>query len=176
VQAPIIGPVGEAPVVLLVAALAVALPGTLITMGAAPAFAVAPALYAYATGAATPVGCPAEADPTTGCSLAQALSVAVAGQDVYLATPGAAGSYVGNWTVGTSGTSSSDPLTIEPSAGVSDPVLDGNDGSSVGCTTSSCAAQILTVGPGVYLNLLDLTVQDDNDTTYPDGSSTITGG
>ena len=38
--------------------------------------------------------------------------------------------YVGNWTVSTSGTSASAPLTIEPASGVANPTLDGNGGSS----------------------------------------------
>jgi predicted outer membrane repeat protein len=108
--------------------------------------------------------------------LAQALTVAAAGEDIYLATPSSAGSYIGNWVVSTAGTSSGSPLTIEPAPGVSDAILDGNDGSSVGCTTSACDEQVLTVETGVYLNLDDLTVQDADDTTYPNGVSAPTGG
>ena len=167
---------GKASLVLTAAVIGLALPGTLVAIGAAPAFATTTVLYAYATGAATPSGCPAEAGPTTGCSLAQALAVAAAGDDIYLATPGSSGSYVGNWVVSTTGTSSGSPLTIEPAPGVSGPVLDGNGGSSVGCTTSTCDEQVLTVGTGVYLNLDDLTVQDADDTTYPNGVSSQIGG
>src|SRR5271165_2696259 len=87
------------------------------TLDTTPAAASAPtALYAYAGGGANPTGCPVESTPSNGCSLAQALAQAAAGDDVLLAGDA---TYVGNWTVATTGTSSTSPVTIEPAAGAS---------------------------------------------------------
>jgi len=103
--------------------------------------------YAYAKGAATsPTSCPQSTTASQQCTLAQALSLAKAGDTVALATPGGTAHYVGNWTVNPAGTSSSAPLTIEPAAGVSSPVLDGNHGRAAACGTSACNGTVLTVG------------------------------
>lgn len=68
-------------------------------------------------------------ETTTGAyqrTLAQALSLAGAGDTVYLATSGVNGHYVGNWSVNTTATSATAPLTIEPVARRVNPTLDGN--------------------------------------------------
>jgi hypothetical protein len=122
-------------------------------------------LYAYATGTSPAPGCPAERRPSQGCSLGQALSQAHAGATVALATPGNSGHYVGNWTVATLGTSSSAPLTIAPAPGITNPILDGNQGESVGCQTKACAGPVLTMGPNVYVDLDALSVVDADNAT-----------
>jgi hypothetical protein len=106
------------------------------------------------------VGCPTKYDPAFGCSLGEALSQARAGDTVALATPGASGHYVGNWSVLTAGTSSAAPLTIEPALRVADPILDGNKGKSKGCQTTACNGPVLTIGAKVDVGLRGLTIED----------------
>jgi hypothetical protein len=45
---------------------------------------------------------------------------------------------------------------------VSNPTLDGNDGSGTGCSTGTCDGAVLTVSSGVYLNIDGITVQNGN--------------
>ena len=56
--------------------------------------------------------------------------------------------YSGAFVLNTSGTSASEPVTIQPAAGVTDPILDGG-GTQI----------ILTVGSDVYLNISGVTIQ-----------------
>ncbi len=124
--------------------------------------AQAATLYAYANGTGTPAGCGTESMSSSGCSLATALSDAAAGDTVMLATPGASAggsNYVGNWSIGTTGTSSGAPVTIDGS-GVSDATLDGNLGSATGCTTTACNGPVLTVTNSMFLVIKDLTIQN----------------
>ncbi len=114
-------------------------------------------LFAYADGAGTPFGCPSETMSSEGCSLAQALSVTVAGDSVLLATAGSVSHYAGNWTLGTSGTSAGLRVTIAPASGVEAPVLDGNLGKSAGCSTASCDGPILAVTGGASVTITGLT-------------------
>ena len=115
--------------------------------GTHPAGAAGTTWYAYAKGSASsPTTCPQSTTTSQQCTLAQALSLAKAGDTVALATPGKAGHYVGNWTLNPAGTSSSAPLIIEPASGVSKPVLDGNHGSAAHCGTTACNGPVLTVG------------------------------
>ena len=72
---------------------------------------------------------------------------------------------MGNWIVGTAGTTSSTVLTIRPAAGVTGPILDGNKGEVVGCGTKTCDGPVLTVGAKVHLDLDAVTIRDANDTT-----------
>jgi hypothetical protein len=81
---------------------------------------------------------------------------------VALATPGTTAHYVGNWTLSTSGTSSSEPVTIQPAPGITNLTLDGNDGNATGCQTSACDESVLTVESGVYASLAGVTVQGAN--------------
>ena len=99
------------------------------------------------------------------CTLAGALSLAKAGGTVALATPAKTGHYVGNWSVATSSTSSSAPLTIKPAPGVSGPVLDGNHGKPAGCRTKACDGPVLTIGLKVHVDISGLTIQN-GDNTY----------
>ena len=143
----------------------------------APASAVSTAWYAYAGGGATgsPSACPQTTTPSQQCTLAEALAAAAAGDTVYLATPGGSGTgeadYVGNWTVNTSGTSASAPLTIQPANGVANPTLDGNGGSSSSpCSTSACDGPVLTVSGSVFVDIDGLTFQNaDNTSAAPYG-------
>jgi hypothetical protein len=129
------------------------------------ASAGATTLYAYAAGGATsPTSCPQTTTASQQCTLAGALTLAKAGDTVALATPGKAGHYVGNWTVATSGTSSSAPLTIKPAPGVTDPVLDGNHGKATGCHTKACNGSVLTIGSKVHVDISGLTIQDGDHT------------
>ena len=81
-----------------------------------------------------------------------------------LATPGKVAHYVGNWTVTTSGTSSSAPVTIKPAPGVTNPVLDGNHGKATGCQTKACSGPVLTIGSKVHVDISGLTIQDGDHT------------
>ena len=140
------------------------------TAGPAAASAV---LYAYAGGtASSPASCPQDTnsppDPTTECSLSDALTLANAGDTINLATPGSTNHYVGNWGVGTS----SPPVTIQAAAGLSDqPVLDGNGGSPTGCSTTSCNGPVLTVGSGEFAALSGITITGGNNTQTTDSGA-----
>jgi hypothetical protein len=97
---------------------------------------------------------------------------------VALATPGHTGHYVGNWTVGTLGTSAVAPVTIMPAPGVAHPILDGNHGDRAGCRTTACNGPVLTVGRGVHVDLRALTIENADDTVIPygGGAQNIQGG
>jgi predicted outer membrane repeat protein len=156
------------------------LPSTGLGLGTgAPALAAGTTWYAYAGGAApgpSPASCPQTGTPADQCTLAQALAQAAPGDIVALATAGAAGHYVGNWTIDTPGTSPGLPVTVLPAPGASGPVLDGNFGRPTGCTTASCAGPVLTIGTiartgapyvknVVYVEIQGLTIEDGDNTT-----------
>jgi hypothetical protein len=88
---------------------------------------------------------------------------------VQLVTPGSSARYVGNWTVGTAGTSASAPVTIEPLPGLSSaPVLDGDGPDAPAgetCSTVSCDGPVLTVPAGEYVALTGITLADADNTT-----------
>ena len=95
------------------------------------------------------------------CALTTALNDATAGTTVALVTSGSKGSsYLGNWVVDASGTTSSSPVTIEPASGVMNPILDGNSGNSTGCPTTSCDGSVLAIGGGVYASVVGVTIQN----------------
>ena len=120
-------------------------------------------LYAYADGGAIlPTSCPETSTTSAQCTLTEALSRAVFGSTVALATPGRSRRYVGNWAVSTQGTTSSAPLTIEPAQGVTRPTLDGNQGQSTGCRTKTCDGPVLNIGSKVHLDLVGVTIQNAN--------------
>ncbi|HXZ83656.1 MAG TPA: Ig-like domain-containing protein [Acidimicrobiales bacterium] len=134
-------------------------------LGAVPAAAAPATWYAYPSGtSSSTTSCPETAVTTSECSLTQALSDALAGDTVALATSGIEGNtstyYIGNFTVSL-GTSAS-PLTIEAASGVTDPILDGNNGSSNGCSTTSCDGSVLSIGSGVYATIESITIQHAN--------------
>jgi len=139
-----------------------------------------PTLYAYAAGrASSPTGCPETSATSKRCSLAEALSEAVAGATVALATPGSRGHYVGNWAVNTPATTASAPLTIEPAPGVDDATLDGNHGELAGCQTSTCGGPVITVDPGVHLELGGVSIENARDSgvaSNGDGGAIYNGG
>jgi hypothetical protein len=97
---------------------------------------------------------------------------------VALATPGKAGHYVGTWSVDTSGTSSSAPLTVKPAPGVTNPVLDGNHGKPAGCQTKACNGPVLTIGSKVHVDIYGLTIQNGNNTSdlYGGAINNLAGG
>ena len=137
---------------------------------AAPALAQSPDFYAYAGGKATsPASCPQASAASSECTLAQALKLVAAGGSVLLATAGAAGSYYGNYTVATGGTSATSPVTITPASGVAAPVLDGDYSAGVACPTSSCAGPLLTVTAGVTVRVSSVTLRDANNTRSNSG-------
>ena len=122
-------------------------------------------LRAYADGTGTTTGCPQTTPSSNGCSLQQALSTAQAGDTIELASPGASAggaNYVGNWTIGTAGTSAGAPITID-GGGVIGATLDGNNGGATGCSTSACGGAVLSVGSGRFVVLKGLTIQNAND-------------
>ena len=89
-----------------------------VTLVVTSASGTGTALYAYAAGRATsPATCPRTTSTNEQCTLGEAVSRAVPGTKVLLASPGRAGAYVGNWTVSAVGTTSSQPITIEPARG-----------------------------------------------------------
>ncbi len=120
-------------------------------------------LYAYADGGAIlPASCPKTSTTSAQCTLTEALSRAVLGSTVALATPGRSRRYVGNWAVSTPGTTSSAPLTIKPAPGVTRPTLDGNQGRSTGCRTKTCDGPVLNIGSRGHLDLVGVTIQNAN--------------
>jgi hypothetical protein len=139
-----------------------------VVAGAADAQAAT--LYAYATGAGTPSGCPLSSPSTGGCSLATALSDAAAGDTVKLESPGqtAGGAdYIGNWSIGTTGTSGSKQVTID-GGDVTGATLNGNSGSATGCTTAACNGSVLTVKNSMFLRVENMKIIN--------GSSAVVGG
>jgi Bacterial Ig domain len=141
-------------------------------VAATSAGALGTAWYAYADGGATgsPSTCPQTSSASQQCTLAEALTAAAAGDIIYLATPGGTGTgeadYVGNWTVSTSGTSASAPLTIEPASGVANPTLDGNGGSnSSPCSTAACDGPLLMVGTSAFVDIAGVTFQNADNTS-----------
>jgi predicted outer membrane repeat protein len=141
--------------------LAVAAAGT-VAAGAGPAAAAPAVLYAAAAAAGTG-DCSAAAD---ACTLTTALTDAQPGGTIELVTPGGTAHYVGNWTVGTPGTSATAPVTIAAAPGLaSQPVLDGNNGNSTGCSTASCNGPVLTVPANEYVALSAVTIANGNNTT-----------
>ena len=131
-------------------------------------------LYAYAAGSSSSSNCPKTTDPSTECPLGRALALAGAGDTVKLETPGASGHYVGNWSVGTSGTSSSAPVTIDGSD-VTSATLDGNNGSASGCSTGACDGPVLFVGPATVV-LKSVTIQNGSTDGKGAGLRSINGG
>jgi predicted outer membrane repeat protein len=132
-------------------------------------FSPPPPLYA----AAAAIGSGSCSDAADACTLSTALGQVAAGGTIELVTPGGTGYYVGNWAVSTPGTSASQPVTIEPAPGVSDPVLDGNNGSSTGCSTAPsapCNGPVLTVPGGEYVALSGITIADGNNTSTAFGA------
>ena len=131
--------------------------------GAGPAAATPAVLYA----APTATGAGDCSDAADACTLSTALAQVTAGETIELVTPGGTAHYVGNWSVGTAGTSAGAPVTIEAA-----PVLDGNDGSATGCSTPSapCDGPVLTVPGGEFVALSGLTIADgDNTSTFVGG-------
>ena len=148
-------------------------------LGAAPATAASTTWYAYALGeASSPTSCPETTTTSDECTLTQALGLAIAGDTVALATSGAESTpatyYVGNFTVAT-GTSGS-PLTVEPASGVTDPILDGNSGSSSGCPTTVCDGPVLTIFSGRYVTIENITIQDADNTATSSGGGIFSNG
>ncbi len=142
---------------LLTIAAAAATIGVPSAIWMAPSAVAANTLVAYANGTGTFAGtssCEAQATTSNGCSLAEALGHAVSGDTIVLDTPGSTQHYVGNWTVPTS-------VTIIAGFGVSNPTLDGNSGSSVGCTTSGgCTGAILALADGDTVTVDGVTFTD----------------
>jgi uncharacterized repeat protein (TIGR01451 family) len=151
-------------IAILVLAVAAGLAGL---VAGPPAAAAAGPVYA----AVTASGAGSCADPADACTLSAALGQVAPGGVVQLVTPGSTGRYVGNWTVSTAGTSASAPVTIEPLPGLaSQPVLDGNNGGSTGCSTSWCSGPVLTVRSGEYVAITGITIADgDNTGTFSAG-------
>jgi hypothetical protein len=133
--------------------------GVLALSGATPAGAIG-GDFAYPQGGATsPSSCPQTTTVADQCTLSQALSVAAFADTVELAVSGVEGNssthYVGNFTVMTP------DVTIAPAPGVSDPIIDGNGGSSTGCPTTSCSGPVLSVA-GVFVTVTGVTIEHGN--------------
>jgi outer membrane protein assembly factor BamB len=121
-------------------------------------------VYAYASGAAkSPSSCPSTSQRGRECTLTEALGLVTAGGTVLLATSGKAAKYVGNFVVGTSGTSAEAPVTIEPAPGVRAPALDGDAAGKVRCPTAACGGAVVTVDPNVFAQVAGVTITDADD-------------
>ncbi len=119
--------------------------------------------------AAVPVGTGSCADVADACSLTTALGDVGAGGTIELVTPGSSASYDGNFTVDTTGTTVTSPVTIEPAPGVSDPTLDGTNSGTV-----------MTNNSGTHLNLIGMSVTGGDGSAsgggiYNAGTLTVTG-
>jgi hypothetical protein len=127
---------------------------TAAAVSAVPATAAAAAgkLFAGVHGSGTAT-CKSAAD---ACTLAKALGQAAAGDTIELTTPGHVGtssSYYSpgssGFSISTSGTSATSPVTIEPAPGVTGPILDGGG-----------SHRILSVGKAMHLVISSLTFRD----------------
>jgi hypothetical protein len=57
--------------------------------------------------------------------------------------------YIGNWTIGTPGTSAADPVTIEAAPGLAAaPVISRGNATNPACVTASCSGTVLTIDSG----------------------------
>jgi hypothetical protein len=97
------------------------------------------------------------ASQANACSLTTALSDVTPGGTIELVTPGSSAHYIGTFTLST-GTSAL-PVTIQPASGISDPILDGNNGSATGCPTVTCVGSVLTVTSGVFATISGLSIE-----------------
>jgi outer membrane protein assembly factor BamB len=121
--------------------------------------ASAASVYAYARGGAvSPSSCPHTTVTSGQCTLQQALDLVGAGGTVLLASAGAA--YYGNFTIGTPGTSATEPVTVMPAAGVHAAVIDGDASGTVPCPTGACGGAVLTVQPDVFARVESVTITD----------------
>ncbi|HEX4160946.1 MAG TPA: Ig-like domain-containing protein [Acidimicrobiales bacterium] len=148
--------------------------GAVALSGAAPAGAIGSTYYAYpAGGTTTPLSCPQTTIVADQCTLTQALAVVGAGDTVALAVAGIESDpstwYVGNFSVSGGSGGLASPLVIEPAAGVSNPILDGNGGSSIGCPTGSCNLAVLTIPSGAFVDVSGVTVQNADNTNFGGG-------
>jgi hypothetical protein len=149
--------------------LAVAAAGT-VAATASPA-AAAPAVLYAAPAAAGTGDCSTTAN---ACTLTTALGQVAPGGTIQLVTPGSTAHYVGNWSVGTTGTTATARVTIEAAPGLaSQPVLDGNNGASTGCSTAACDGPVLTVPANEYVALTGITIANGDNTA---GSFPVGGG
>lgn len=164
----------------LAAALAVAtctLPGASAALGSMKAAASARSLYAYAAGAArSPASCPKTAQRSRQCSLTQALSRVSPGGSVLLGTAGRAGTYYGNFVIGTRHTSAARPVTVRPAPGVHNPVINGDASGKVRCPTRTCHDSVLTVTGSVFANLRSLTITGGHNLARHGGGGIDDGG
>ncbi|MGH8996766.1 MAG: hypothetical protein ACRDYB_12180, partial [Acidimicrobiales bacterium] len=132
------------PVSVMIATAGLVVLGSSTPAGAAPA-----ALYA----APSALGSGDCLTAATACPLATALGDVAAGGSIELVTSGIEGTsatyYSGTFTVSTGGTSSSARVTIEPAAGVTDPILDGGS-----------AGTVLTIDADVWADVDGVTIQD----------------
>ena len=152
--------------------------GALAAVGAPPAGASGITYYAYPDGGATtPLVCPQTTTAADQCTLTQALSIVGAGDTVALAVSGDESDpstwYVGNFSVSGGGSDLSSPLTIEPAAGVFEPILDGNHGGATGCSTGSCNSAVLTVPSSSFVDLNGVTIQNANSVSTTSGGGGI---
>jgi predicted outer membrane repeat protein len=162
-----------------VAAAGVLAAGCGLWAGVSPA-AAATVLYA----AVTPSGTADCSTVANACDLTTALADVPPGGTIELVTSGDTARYVGNWTVSSSGTSASQPVTIQAESGLdAQPILDGNGplappGQT--CSTPSCVGSILTVPSGAFVNVTGLTFADGIDpagnTSSGDGGAIVSGG
>lgn len=100
------------------------------------------------------------------CTLGTALSQVAAGGTIRLITAGSSSTttlYRGGFTVATSGTSATDPVTIEPAAGVVDPILDGINGDPV-----------LSVTDAMFLHVTGVTIEHGGLIDSGEGASSTT--
>jgi len=107
------------------------------------------------------------ADVADACTLSTALGDVGPGGVIDLVIAGSSASYyyVGNFTVGTTGTSAGAPVTIQAAPGVTNATLDGQS-----------AGRVLTIDSGVYVDLSGITITGGgiDGGIYNSGSVTVT--
>ena len=140
---------------------AACLVGSAVAAPPASAQVAGTTLYASATGTGD---CSTSAN---ACTLSTALGEVAAGGTIDLVTPGTTAHYDGNFTVGTTDTSASAPVTIQAAPGVTDPTLDGTNSGTV-----------LTINSGVYVDLSGITITGGNTASgggiFNSGTVTVT--
>ena len=127
--------------------------GGLAIGAAAPAHAATSTFYATATGGTT--GSSAACSYDVPCTLQAALDNAAPGTTIELLTSGGsslATHYVGDLTIGTAG-SVSTPVAIQPTPGVVNPILDGDQKSG----------PVLTINGNTSVHLTGVTIEGGND-------------
>jgi hypothetical protein len=137
-------------------------------IGVSTAVAVGPTTLYAAVTAAGSGDCSSVAN---ACTLTTALADTAAGDVVALVTAGVEGNtstyYSGGFSIGTTGTSATLPVVIEPAPGISKPIMDGSNAEPSGQT-------VLSVSNDMYLAIDGVIIQNGPASIFSDSGATIT--